>query len=207
MKARVHGYPRHYHREAHLNIGAGREFHPIHHLCLPEMLQTRDLSAESYFSSNIRSVGGGGAFFPLPAPAGGGGAGFFAAAATMDAGGGGGLLAEQMRSGGRGQRNRRQGAASVADCMTSPVVAPRAARSRPSASPLTPQPVPATTPTWNRRVDSDLRVENMVTLGLTERPKFRYVHDVCVVVCVVVCVCVCVEAMRRRRSSVRCYKR
>ena len=47
MKARVHGYPRHYHREAHLNIGAGRECHAIHHLCLPEMLQTRGLSAES----------------------------------------------------------------------------------------------------------------------------------------------------------------
>ena len=31
MKARVHGYPRHYHREAH----------PTAHLYLPEMLQTQ----------------------------------------------------------------------------------------------------------------------------------------------------------------------
>ena len=40
MKARVHGYPQHYHREAHLNIGAVRRLH--HHtpsLCVPEMLQ------------------------------------------------------------------------------------------------------------------------------------------------------------------------
>jgi hypothetical protein len=39
MKACVHGYPRHYRREAHLNIGAVRSNTLLHHLCLPEMLQ------------------------------------------------------------------------------------------------------------------------------------------------------------------------
>jgi hypothetical protein len=42
MKARVHGYPRHYHRKAHLNIGAVRRFLTMRHLCLPEMVQTRE---------------------------------------------------------------------------------------------------------------------------------------------------------------------
>ena len=44
MKACVHGYPRHYRREAHLNIGAVRSNTLLHHLCLPEMLQPQFIS-------------------------------------------------------------------------------------------------------------------------------------------------------------------